>query len=109
MAKCKEEIKDGKLVITQEGKGKKFLEEVEQVTFSGSYAAKSGQEILYVTERCVFKLIDGVMTLTEIAPGIEIERDILPHMDFTPAVSPELKLMNPDIFQENWGGLKDFM
>lgn len=109
MAKCKEEVKDGQLVILQEGKGKKFLEEVEQVTFSGSYAAKTGQEILYVTERCVFKLIDGNMTLIEIAPGIDPEKDIFPHMDFKPAVSENLQVMNPDIFQETWGGLKDFM
>jgi len=61
--------------------------------------------VLYVTERCVFKLIDGKMTVTEIAPGVDLEKDILAHMDFVPAVAEDLKLMDPGIFQETWGGL----
>lgn len=104
-AKCKEEIRDGKLVIQQEGKGRKFLKEVEQITFSGKYAAKSGQEVLYITERCVFQLIDGKMTIIEIAPGIDLQKDILDHMGFNPEVSKTLKLMDAGLFEENWGGL----
>ena len=109
MAKGKQHIEDGKLVIDAEGKNKKFLKEVEQITFSGQYAAKSGQEVLYVTERCVMKLIDGVLTLTEIAPGVDLEKDILANMDFKPAIADDLKLMDAAIFQETWGGLKDQM
>lgn len=62
-----------------------------------------------MTERCVMKLIDGVMTIIEIAPGIDLEKDILANMDFKPAVAEDLKLMDAAIFQEEWGGLKDIM
>ena len=108
MGKAKCAVGDGKLTIVQEGTIKKFLKHVEQITFAGRYA-KPGQEVLYVTERCVFQLIGGKMTLTEIAPGVELERDILAHMDFTPAISPVLKTMDPGLFQEHWGGLAQAM
>ena len=104
MAKSKEHVEDGKLVIDQEGTIHKFVKEVEQITFSGRYA-RPDQTILYVTERCVFQLIDGKMTLIEIAPGLDLEKDILAHMDFKPEISPDLKLMDAGIFQEEWGGL----
>ena len=103
--KCKEEIQDGKLVIIEEGKGRKFLKQVEQITFSGKYASTSGQEVLYVTERCVFELINGKMTVIEIAPGIDLQKDIIGQMDFVPEVSPDLKLMDEKMFMETWGGL----
>jgi propionate CoA-transferase len=105
VAKCKEEIKDGELHIIQEGKDKKFIKEVEQVTFSGKYAAKGSQEILYITERCVFQLRKGKMTIIEIAPGIDLQKDIIDQMDFVPEVASDLKLMDLDLFQEKWGGL----
>ncbi len=108
MGKAKLEIKDGKLTILEEGTIKKFVSEVQQITFSGKYA-KPHQEILYVTERCVFKLIDGKMTMIEIAPGIDLEKDILAHMDFKPEISPDLKQMDPDIFCEKWGGLGKYI
>ena len=108
MAKSKEKVEDGKLVIVEEGSVKKFVKQVEQITFSGKYA-RPNQTILYVTERCVFQLIDGKMTLIEIAPGMDLEKDILAHMDFTPAISPDLKTMDPAIFQETWGGLGAYM
>lgn len=105
MAKCKEEIKDGKLHIIEEGRNKKFLKQVEQITFSGNYALHSGQEVLYITERGVFKLINGKMTLIEIAPGIDVQRDIIEQMDFMPEVASDLKQMDASLFQENWDGL----
>ena len=74
-------IEDGKLRIIKEGKNKKFIKSVEQITFSGSIGSKSGQEILYITERCVFRLEDEQLELIEIAPGIDIERDILHQME----------------------------
>ncbi len=98
--------KDGKVQILQEGNHKKFLDHVEQITFSGKYAAKAKKPILYVTERAVFELIDGEVTLVEIAPGIDLEKDILPHMDFKPRISPDLKLMPEEIFYPEWGKLK---
>lgn len=104
MAKSKIKVEDGKLVIVEEGKAKKFIKEVEQITFSGKYA-RPDQTILYVTERCVFQLINGKMTLIEIAPGIDLEQDVLAHMDFVPEISPDLKTMDAGIFQETWGGL----
>lgn len=108
MAKAKEHIEDGKLVIDEEGTAAKFVDEVEQITFAGQYA-RPDQTVLYVTERAVFKLIDGKVTLVEIAPGIDMEKDVLAHMGFRPEISPDLKLMNPDIFQEKWGKLGDFL
>lgn len=108
MAKSKLKIEDGRLVIVEEGKAKKFIKEVEQITFSGQYA-RPKQTILYVTERCVFQLVDGKMTLIEVAPGIDVEKDILAHMDFVPVISPELKEMDSAIFQESWGGLDQYL
>lgn len=108
MNKAKLSVSGGKLEIIEQGTNRKFLKQVEQITFAGKYA-KPEQEILYVTERCVFKLINGEMTLVEVAPGMDIERDILVNMEFTPAVSPDLKSMDPAIFEEKWGKLADFI
>ena len=107
MAKAKLSIKDGKLHIDEEGKFKKIVDQVEQITFSAEYTTVSN--VLYVTELCVFRLIDKHLVLTEIAPGIDLQRDILDLMDTKPEVSPDLKLMEPGIFCEHWGGLKDLI
>lgn len=108
MGKAELEIGDGKLVIKKEGTIRKFLNKVEQITFSGKYA-KPGQTILYVTERAVFRLIDGKITLVEIAPGIDLQNDILDRMDFKPEIAEDLKLMDPGIFHESWGGLGKYL
>ena len=79
-------IADGNLAIMREGRSQKFIEKVEQITFSGAYAAETGQPVFYVTERCVFRRTSDGMELIEIAPGIDLEKDILPHMDFKPLV-----------------------
>jgi propionate CoA-transferase len=63
--------------------------------------------VIYVTERAVFELIDGAMTLTEIAPGVDLEKDILAQMDFKPRISPGLKSMPAEIFQPQWGKLRE--
>jgi propionate CoA-transferase len=102
-------VGDGKLVITQEGKGKKYVNKVEQVTFSGAYATRTHQPVLYITERCVFELREGVLTLTEIAPGIDLERDVLAQMEFKPAIAKDLKLMPAEIFRAQWGGLRQLI
>jgi len=90
-------------------KGLKFLENVEQVTFSGQYAQEKQQNILYVTERAVFDLQDGQLRLIEIAPGLDLEEDILAWMAFRPLISDRLKEMDAAIFQEHWGQLKATM
>jgi propionate CoA-transferase len=79
-------IDDGALRIVREGRNRKFVRKVEQITFNGAYAAEQGQPVLYVTERCVFRRTRRGMELIEVAPGIDIERDILANMDFAPIV-----------------------
>ena len=94
------------LVIVKEGRCRKFVKAVEQITFSGAYAAEKGQSVLYVTERCVFRrTVDG-MELVEVAPGIDIDRDILAHMDFTPIVKNPVP-MDPRIFADEPMHLED--
>jgi propionate CoA-transferase len=92
-------VEDGKLRIVKEGRARKFVNQVEQVTFSGQYAAERGQPVLYVTERCVFLLTDHGLELIEVAPGIDIERDILAHMAFKPHIHKPIT-MNPRIFRD---------
>jgi propionate CoA-transferase len=99
-------VAGGKLAIVQEGKVSKYIGAVEQVTFSGAYAAKMRQPVLFVTERCVFELRDGQLALIEVAPGIDIERDILAHMEFKPLMAVKPKPMPAEIFQPVWGGLR---
>lgn len=99
------EVKDGKLNIIKEGSIKKFIKRVEQITFSGLYAGESGQEVYYVTERAVFKLTKEGLMLTEIAPGVDLEKDILGQMEFKPFISDELKGMDSRIFKEEKMGL----
>ncbi len=104
MGKAKLKVGDGKLEILEEGTIKKFVKHVKQITFSGQYA-NPNQTVLYITERAVFKLIDKKVTLIEIAPGIDLEKDVLAHMDFRPEISPDLKTMDPALFCEQWGKL----
>ncbi len=106
MAKAKMRVAEGRLDIIEEGQYTKFVEQVEQMTFSGAFSSKSRQEVLYVTERCVLKLQSGQLVLTEIAPGIELERDILSHMAFRPQIAGDLRQMDARLFMEEWGGLK---
>lgn len=100
-------IGDGKLEILQEGKVKKFVSSVEQVTFSGEYAAETGQEVLYITERAVFQLTKDGLMLTEVAPGIDLEKDILANMDFRPILSKDIKPMDAAIFSDGLINLKE--
>src|SRR5271166_6551326 len=85
----------------------KFLADVEQRTFSGPYAAAAGQPVLYVTERCVFQLTPDGLELTEIAPGADLEKDVLAHIGFEPIIRGEPKLMDPRIFAAGPMGLKE--
>ena len=99
------QVQDGTLEILQEGKTLKFKRTVEQVSFSGEYAVESGQEVLYITERAVFRLTGEGLTLVEIAPGVDLQKDILDRMEFAPVIAKDLKLMDTRIFQEKPMGL----
>ena len=102
----KEEIKDNKLYILEEGQTKKFVKKVEQITFSAQNALDNNQEILYVTERAVFRLTGLGLELIEIAPGIDLQKDILKQMEFKPLIADNLKEMDQKIFQVNKMHLK---
>ncbi len=99
-------IEDGKLKIAQDGSLKKFVRNVEQITFSGKTAQQGDQQIYYVTERCVFRLTAEGVELIEIAPGIDLEKDILSQMEFKPIIR-NLRLMDGRIFKPTPMGLKD--
>lgn len=96
----RESVVDGKLQIDQEGRRHKFVQDVEQITFSGPVAAENKQNIYYVTERAVFELTTGGIELIEIAPGMDLQTDILDQMDFKPLISGDLRYMDTRIFQE---------
>ncbi len=99
-------VADGSLNIEKEGKARKFVGGcVEHVTFSGEYSLKSGQRILYVTERCVFVLTENGMELIEVAPGVRLEEDVLALMGFKPIVSENLRFMDEKIFRSGPMGL----
>lgn len=100
----KEEFRDGKVEILQEGRGKKLVGQVEQITFSGEYAKEMGQKVYYITERAVFKLTDQGVALIEIAPGVDLEKDILAQMDFVPIIG-DVKQMDARLFREEKMGL----
>ena len=101
----KTECVDGKLVIVQEGAKKKFVNQVEHITFSGDYANEVGQPVLYVTERAVFELRPEGVTLIEIAPGIDLQTQVLDQMEFMPKIAEDLKLMDERIFRDELMGL----
>jgi propionate CoA-transferase len=93
-------VEDGWLRIVREATAVKFVERVEQVTFSGPYARADGQSVHYITERAVFRLADDGLELIEIAPGLDLERDVLEQMAFRPAIAPSLAEMDPRIFRD---------
>jgi propionate CoA-transferase len=92
-------IKQGKVKIVKEGRARKFVKAVEQITFSGTYAATKSQPVIYVTERCVFQLRPDGLELIEVAPGIDVERDILAQMDFAPIINKPVT-MDERIFRD---------
>jgi len=100
---------DGRLTILEEGNAPKFVEAVEQVTFSGPRAARQGQKVLYITERCVFRLTAAGLELTEVAPGVDVDRDILALMRFRPLMPHPPQTMDPRIFTDAPMGLRQDM
>jgi propionate CoA-transferase len=99
--------KDGKLHIGREGSIQKMVKKVDQVTFSGEYAREVGQPVLYITERAVFEISPEGVVLTEIAPGVDLDRDVLGQMQFEPVVSEHLKQMDPRIFTDEVMHIRD--
>jgi propionate CoA-transferase len=104
--KCRIEVTDGLLRIIEDGPAAKFVDEVEHRTYSGRYAATKGQPVLYVTERCVFRLGLRGIELIEIAPGVDLERDILARMAFRPIMDAPLRLMDTRLFRQPPMGLR---
>ncbi len=98
-------ITDNGLCIVRDGSGIKFVKEVQQITFSGEYAVKNGQQVMYITERAVFRLTPEGLVLTELAPGVDLQKDVLDKMAFKPIISPELKTMDARLFREAPMGL----
>jgi acyl CoA:acetate/3-ketoacid CoA transferase len=98
-------LEGGQLRIVQEGKARKFVREVEHVTFSGTRARKQAQKVIYVTERCVLKLEPDGPTVIEIAPGIDLERDVLGQAGIPLRISPDLRLMDERLFRPEPMGL----
>ncbi len=88
----------GALLVLAAGKVRKFVKDVERITFAADYARRRGQQVLYITERAVFRLNETGIELIEIAPGIDIERDVLAYMDFRPAIG-EVALMPAALFE----------
>lgn len=102
----KAHAESGGLVIDEEGSIPKLVPEVEQITFSAKLASEMGKPVVYITERCVFELTPEGLMLTEIAPGIDIQRDILDEMDFVPLISERYTTMDARIFTPGAMGLK---
>src|SRR6266480_7750713 len=104
-AGAKLDIVDGALVIRKEGKVKKLVEAVEQVSFSGPRAVEQGQHVTYVTERCVMELTRDGITVTEIAPGVDLDRDVLAQANFPLRVPHPPRTMDRALFQPEPIGL----
>jgi acyl CoA:acetate/3-ketoacid CoA transferase len=94
-------IGDGALRVVREGRHRKFVDRVHQVTFSAARARQQGQRVMYITERAVFELGPDGPVLTEIGPGLDLEADVLSHMDFRPAVASPLRTMPSSLFAES--------
>jgi len=99
-------VEEGKVKINQEGKFKKMIPQVPEITFNGSDAIKRGQSVIYITERAVFRLTEDGMELCEIAPGIDIEKDIVTKMGFAPKIAADIKEMDQRLFFESTMGIK---
>jgi propionate CoA-transferase len=95
----------GKTVIRKEGRHRKFVPRLEQICYSAGLAHARGQVALFVTERAVFRIGDAGLELIEIAPGLDVERDVIAQMGFRPAVSPRLAAMDARIFEPGLMGL----
>jgi len=99
------EVGEGRLHIRKEGRFRKFVQRVEQITFSGEYATAQGQRVQFITERAVLVITREGLEVTEVAPGVELDRDVIGQMAFRPRVAPDLKPMDERIFRDGLMGL----
>ncbi|MGB5567098.1 MAG: hypothetical protein WBN93_12315, partial [Acidimicrobiia bacterium] len=99
-------IENGTIVITTEGTTERFVDQAREITFSGPDAAARGQEVLYITERAVFALVEGTVTMIEIADGLDPESDVIAHMGFRPAISANLSTIDRAVFSTGTMGLR---
>lgn len=106
-AKSRVRFEDGKVIVEEQGTIHKFVNQVQQISFSGKRAVEQGKYVMFITERCVFKLEAEGLTLVEIAPGIDLQRDILDQMDYAPIISKDLKLMPECLFYDGPMGLAE--
>ena len=106
-AKSRVKIADGKVTVLEQGTIRKFVNQVQQITFSGRRAMEKSKRVVFITERCVFELKKEGLTLVEIAPGIDMERDIFAQMDYYPLIADDLKEMPAMLFNEGLMGLKE--
>jgi acyl CoA:acetate/3-ketoacid CoA transferase len=98
-------FEDGELRILKEGRARKFVADVEHVTFSGRRALAQGQQVVYITERCVLRLEADGLTVVEVAPGVNLERDVLGQADIPLRVNANLRLMDARLFRPEPMGL----
>lgn len=101
------DVAEGSLRVRNEGSVPKMVEEVDEISFSGRMAHRRGQTVRYITERAVFELVDGEVTLVEVADGIDPEADVVAHMGFRPAISDDLGRMDPRVFSDGPMGLAE--
>jgi propionate CoA-transferase len=98
---------DGRLTIMNEGRHRKFVSKLSQISYNGAYAQERGQTTLFVTERAVFRTVDKAIELMEVAPGVDLDRDVLGQMEFRPRISPDLKLMDHRLFRDETMGIEN--
>ncbi len=99
------EAKGGRLRIVREGSIRRFVNRIQDICFNGRDFWALGKDVIFVTERAVFRLTAKGIELTEVAPGIDVEREVLGRMEFRPEVSPQLKQMDARIFDPKPMGL----
>ena len=102
----KAECREKTLEIKEEGHTRKFVDSVKSMDFNAAYSRQLGQQVYYVTERAVFELTDAGLKVIEVAPGLQLEKDVLSQMDFKPIIAEDIKVMDPEIYQETWGKLQ---
>ena len=100
------EVGGGRLAIVKEGRTRKFVRTAEQITFSGRVGRERGQRVTYVTERCVIDLLDDGLTVREIAPGVDLQRDILDQAEVALKVASDLRQMDAALFTDAPFGLR---
>jgi propionate CoA-transferase len=102
-------FENNRICIVKEGAVRKMVKKAGQISFNGKMARDKGQKVVFVTERAVFELAKEGVVLTEIMPGIDLQRDVLDQMDFVPIISPNLKTGNQNLFKEGTFGLREII